>query len=185
MIRKAFSFILIFVMQSAAQEISGIFISPFVGARFPLEEASKKHKTGFSFGGSLEYGTSALPFFMKIEFNYTHFPQKSAIQHQYENKSITGVGIGIDYLFYPLIASETILTPFISIDLTYNYIERQFLTYTYRFEIFKRDEQKFGFAFGGGFSFFLVEFTLKYYYLIYEPYIGIDYKLRLPVSISY
>lgn len=183
--RKAFVILFLFISQSFAQEISGIFVSPYVGARFPLEEASKKHKTGFSFGGSLEYGTSALPFIMKVEFQYTHFPQKSLFQNQYENKSITGVGVGLDYLFYPLIASETILTPFISVDITYNYIERQILTYTYRFETFSKQEQKLGFAFGGGFSFFLVEFTLKYYYLIYEPYIGIDYKLRLPISISY
>lgn len=183
--RKAFLIILVFVSQIFGQEISGIFVSPFVGARFPIADASKKHKTGFSFGGSIEYGTSELPFFMKFEFNYTHFPQKGLFKNQYESKSITGVGIGIDYLFYPLIASETVLTPFISLDFTYNYIERQILTYTYRFETSKKDEQKFGFAFGGGFSFFLVEFTLKYYYLIYEPYIGIDYKLRLPISISY
>ncbi|MEJ5305618.1 MAG: hypothetical protein WHV63_06700 [Ignavibacteria bacterium] len=171
--------------QVYSQEISGIFVSPFVGARFPLAEASKKHKTGFSFGGSFEYGTSALPFIMKVEFNYTHFPQKGIIRDQYESKSITGVGFGIDYLLFPLIASETILTPFLSVDLTYNYIERQILTYTYRFETFTKQEQKFGFAIGGGFSFFLVEFTLKYHYLVYEPYIGIDYRLRLPISISY
>lgn len=183
--RKAVVILFIIISKSFAQEISGIFVSPYVGARFPLEDASKKHKTGFSFGGSLEYGTSALPFIMKVEFQYTHFPQKSILQNQYESKSITGVGFGLDYLFYPLIASETILTPFISVDISYNYIERQILTYTYRFENFSKQEQKFGFAFGGGFSFFLVEFTLKYYYLIYEPYIGIDYKLRLPISISY
>ncbi len=183
--QKIFIMILIINSYVFAQEISGIFISPYVGARFPLEESSKKHKTGFSFGGSFEYGTSALPFIMKVEFNYTHFPQKSLFQNQYESKSITGVGIGLDYLFYPLIASETILTPFITIDLTYNYIEKQILTYTYRFENFTKPEQKFGFAIGGGFSFFLVEFTFKYFYLIYEPYLGIDYKLRLPISISY
>ncbi|MCX8056380.1 MAG: hypothetical protein N3F03_02070 [Ignavibacteria bacterium] len=183
--RKVFFVFLLLASNIFAQEISGIFISPYVGARFPLEDASKKHKIGFSFGGSFEYGTSALPFIMKVEFNYTHFPQKSLINNQYENKSITGVGFGLDYLFYPLIASETILTPFISLDITYNYVERQILTYTYRFETFSTQEQKLGFAFGGGFSFFLVEFTLKYYYLIYEPYIGIDYRLRLPISISY
>lgn len=182
---KSFLIILFISVHLYSQEISGIFLGPYVGARFPLNEASKKHKTGFSFGGSLEYGTSALPFIIKAEFQYTHFPQKGLFQNQYESKSITGVGLGIDYLFYPLIASETILTPFISLDITYKYIERQILTYTYRFETISKQEQKFGFAFGGGFSFFLVEFTLKYYYLIYEPYIGIDYKLRLPISISY
>ncbi|MGB9663317.1 MAG: hypothetical protein ACPL25_00145 [Ignavibacteria bacterium] len=175
----------LFFAQVYAQEISGIFISPFVGARFPLEEGAKKQKTGFSFGGSFEYGTSALPFIMKVEFNYTHFPQKGIIRDQYESKSITGVGVGVDYLLFPLIASETILTPFVSLDVTYNYIERQILIYTYRFETFAKQEQKFGFAIGGGFSFFLVEFTIKYHYLIYEPYIGIDYRLRLPISISY
>lgn len=183
--RRIFLLITFLSCNLFAQEISGIFLSPFVGARFPIEDASKKHKTGFSFGGSLVYGTSALPFFTKLDFSYTHFPHKSLFEDKYENKSITGVGIGIDYLFYPLIASETVLSPFISVDVTFNYIERQILTYTYRFETHKKDEQKIGFAFGGGFSFFLVEFTLKYYYLIYEPYIGIDYKLRLPVSISY
>ncbi len=177
--------ILIINIQVYSQEISGIFISPFVGARFPLDEGAKKHKTGFSFGGSFEYGTSALPFIMKVEFNYTHFPQKGLVQNQYESKSITGVGFGLDYLFYPLIASETILTPFLSVDITYNYIERQILTYTYRFETFTKQQQKIGFAFGGGFSFFLIEFTLKYHFLIYEPYIGIDYRLRLPINISY
>lgn len=182
--KKLFALILFFYSFSAAQEISGLFVSPFVGARFPLEEASKKHKTGFSFGGSFEYGTSALPFIIKIEFNYTHFPQKGYFQNEYQNKSITGVGFGLDYLFYPLIASETILTPFLTMDLTYNYIERQVLTYTYRFETFKREEQKFGFALGGGFSFFLIDFVFKYFFLTYEPYIGIDYKLRLPIHIS-
>ncbi len=183
--RKVLLIILTVITPIFSQEISGIFISPYVGARFPIEEASKKHKTGFSFGGSFEYGTSALPFIMKVEIQYTHFPQKSLFQNQYENKSITGVGFGLDYLFYPLIASETIISPFISFDVTYNYIERQILTYTYRFETFSKQEQKLGFAFGAGFSFFLIEFTLKYYYLIYEPYIGIDYRLRLPISISY
>jgi len=183
--RKFFLLFFLLTIQVYSQEISGIFFSPFVGARFPLDEAAKKHKTGFSFGGSFEYGTSALPFIMKVEFNYTHFPQKGLVQNQYESKSITGVGFGLDYLFFPLIASETILTPFLSVDITYNYIERQILTYTYRFETFTREQQKLGFAIGGGFSFFLVEFTLKYHYLIYEPYIGIDYRLRLPINISY
>lgn len=48
--RKAVVIFFIIISQSFAQEISGIFVSPYVGARFPLEDASKKHKTGFSFG---------------------------------------------------------------------------------------------------------------------------------------
>jgi hypothetical protein len=183
--KKVFYIALFLTCNLFGQEISGIFISPYVGARFPLADASKKHKTGFSFGGSFEYGTSVLPFFMKLDFSYTHFPQKGIFQNQYESKSITGVGVGVDYLLVPLIASETILTPFVSFDIYYNYIERQFLTYTYRFETSTKEEQKFGFSIGAGFSFFLVEFTIKYFYLIYEPYIGIDYRLRLPISISY
>ncbi len=182
---KVLLFFLFLTTSLYSQEISGIFISPYVGARFPIVESAKKFKTGFSFGGSFEYGTSALPFIMKVEFNYSHLPQKSIYQNQLESKSITGVGFGLDYLLYPLIASETILTPFLSLDFTYNYIERQILTYTYRFETFKKEEQRFGFAIGGGLSFLLVEFTLKYFFLPYEPYIGIDYKLRLPISISY
>lgn len=167
-----------------AQDIYGIFFCPSIGARFPYGEETLKYKVGFSFGGSFEYGTSAIPFFIKSEFIYANFPQNDFVDNAYHQKSIYGITIGVDYLFYPIFASETVLIPYISFELSYNFIQRTFTSYTTQFEAKTINESKLGFNFGFGLSIFLIDFTLKYHYLTYEPYIGINYRLRLPIYVS-
>ncbi|GEM_PF-1694715 len=181
---KIIVFITLISSTAISQEISGLFVSPLVGIRIPIQESAKKFKTGFSFGGSLEYGNSEIPFIIKFQISYTLLPQRQLYRDQFESKSMTGVSLGVDYLFYPLIAAETIVTPFMSFDLTYNYIERQIITYTYKFETFTKPDSKLGFNVGFGISFFLVDFVFKYFFMPYEPYLGLDYKLRLPIHIT-
>lgn len=187
MIKKIFIIITLCFcsIEVIGQEVSGVFVSPYVGIRLPIQEASKKYKTGFSFGGNLEYGNSAIPFIIRLGFNYTSFPQKGIYNQTYQSSSITGVNLGFDYLITPLIASESIVAPFISADFNYNYIERQLIYYTYRFETDLKIDQKFGFTLGAGISLFLVDFVVKYNFLIYEPYLSLDYKLRLPIYVSF
>ncbi|MCX8010687.1 MAG: hypothetical protein N3A61_06005, partial [Ignavibacteria bacterium] len=153
-----------------AQEAEGIFLNPTIGSRFPIYDASDKHKVGFSLGAKLEYANTALPFFITTEIQYTNFPQNKYVDNAYHQKSIIGGAIGIEYLFYPFFTSEVIFIPSISFDLRLNYIKRAFTTYSPRIQtmepeiIYRTSEDyKFGFGLGAGLSIFLIDINLKYY----------------------
>ncbi len=169
---------------SFSQEVWGLFAAPQLGVRYPSGESYDKHKTGFNIGASLQYATTAFPFFLKTEFGYSHFPQSKLIDNAYHQKSIYSVSLGVEYLFYPIFASEAILVPFISFDLRYNFIERMRTEYIPELNNKSFFDQKFGFSIGAGVSVFLVDVIAKYYYQTYEPYVGFDFRLRLPVYIS-
>jgi hypothetical protein len=179
------SIISIFIYQNSySQDAWGLFVAPQLGVRFPSGGSFEKHKTGFNIGGSLQYASSTFPFFLKMELLYTHFPQNKLIDNAYHQKSIYGISLGLEYLFFPIFVSEAILIPFICFDLRYDYIERTRTEYITKLQTAILSEQKFGFSFGAGVSVFLVDIVAKYYYLTYEPYVGIDFRLRLPVYIS-
>ncbi|MBU2447361.1 MAG: hypothetical protein KJ666_17560 [Bacteroidetes bacterium] len=188
MIRKFFllpPLIFLLTFQSSySQDAWGLFIAPQLGVRFPSGDSFEKHKAGFNIGGSVQYATSAFPFFLKTEFLYSHFPQNKLVENAYHQKSIYGISVGAEYLFFPIFASEAILVPFISFDIRYNFIERTRTEYLAKLQTSTLYERKFGFSFGAGVSIFLVDIVAKYYYLTYEPYVGFDFRLRLPVYIS-
>lgn len=178
-------FLLLFIPRNSySQEIWGLFVSPQIGVRYPSGESYDKYKVGFSLGGSLQYATSAFPFFLKTEFLYAYFPQNKVVDNAYHQKSIYGLSLGAEYLFYPVFASEAIFVPFISFDIRYNFIERIKTEYSSQLRTSSSFDQKFGFSIGAGVSVFLVDVIAKYYYLTYEPYVGFDFRLRLPVYIS-
>lgn len=179
-----FSILIININSLKAQEISGLFFCPGVGARIPFSSTAERYGSGYSFGTAFEYASSALPFFYKVDLRYTFLPQNKLIDEKFYQGYFYSLGFGINYPVTPLINDEFIALTFFGFDLRYALHEEKMSTFSKLVIYSNTYTNKLGFSTYIGFSLFLLDFSLEYLYYPDNVFIGINYSLRLPIYIS-
>lgn len=167
-----------------SQELSALFFCPGVGARFPISQTSEKYGTGYGFGTSFEYATTALPFFVKADLRYSFFPQNKMIDEKFNQGYFYSLGIGINYPIMPLFSGEFIALSFVGFDLRYALVEERTSTFSKNIIYSNTYTNKFGFSTCAGFSLFLLDFSFEYLYFPNYSFLGLNFSLRLPIYIS-
>ena len=168
-------------------EARGLFFSLGVGPKIPIGEYSVKNGLGIGADITFSYtDNKILPVFFYTKLGYHHYPiandlpKKSDYSSYMTNEYL--ILPGIRFYFAPMIEDEILLLPIAEVGASIGFFNNS--------HIFKIDSNrknydetltKFGFHVGGGFSMFLLETTLNYYFFPDYHSISLDLRIQIPI----
>lgn len=168
-------------------EARGLFFSLGVGPKIPIGEYSVKNGLGIGADITFSYtDNKILPVFFYTKLGYHHYPiandlpKKSDYSSYMTNEYL--ILPGIRFYFVPMIEDEILLMPIAEVGVSIGFFNNS--------HIFKIDSNrknydetltKFGFHVGGGFSMFLLETTLNYYFFPDYHSISLDLRIQIPI----
>ena len=168
-------------------EARGLFFSLGVGPKIPIGEYSVKNGLGIGADITFSYtDNKILPVFFYTKLGYHHYPiandlpKKSDYSSYMTNEYL--ILPGIRFYFLPMIEDEILLMPIAEVGVSIGFFNNS--------HIFKIDSNrknydetltKFGFHVGGGFSMFLLETTLNYYFFPDYHSISLDLRIQIPI----
>lgn len=169
----------------------GSFLAFGVGPRLPLFDFFKNTDIGYGFNIEFSYSnTDILPFFIFSEIGYYQFPgsQNFFQESDYSNFHTNALMInaGLRHYFAPLVENIVLFMPFIQGSLSYSYFQK-----LHEFKIdrgrnnFLENNSKIGLTIGTGFSMFMMEILGSYSYFKTNNFISLDFKVRLPINVSF
>lgn len=168
-------------------EARGLFFSLGVGPKFPIGEYSFTNGIGIGADVTFSYtDNKILPVFFYTKLGYQHYPMASDLSKKSDYSSyMTNEYLilpGIRYYFFPIIEDQFLLMPIIEFGGSIGFFSNT--------HVFKSDSNKnnydefltkFGFHVGGGFSMFLLETTLNYYFFPENHSISLDLRIQIPI----
>lgn len=157
----------------------GIFISPVLGAEFPIKDLNANSKYAFCFGGRLEYSSlNIYPFVIAATIQYQNHSGADDFKTIYLINSlstkITSFGISVDVLLNKYLKSSFTI-PFVFLEARSISVKREVSPET-NFPNLKSTDNTIGF--GGGFGFTLYIFDIYTTYLSAKDYSTISIKTR-------
>lgn len=185
---------LIFILtgSSAGQDLSlgdarGLFFSIGVGPKIPIGDYSATNGLGIGVDVTFSYADNQiLPLFFYTKLGYQHYPASNNLIKKSEYASyMTNEYLilpGIRYYFAPMIEDEILLMPIIELGPSIGIFNNShiFQTESGR-DDFDETLTKFGFHVGGGFSMFLMEATLNYFYFTDNHSLSLDLRIQIPI----
>lgn len=158
---------------------SGIFISPFLGAEFPITDFHSNSKYAFSFGSKLEYSSlSIYPFVIGATIQYQNHTGSDDFKTMYYinsmNTKITSLGISVDMILNKYLKSGFTI-PFIFLEARTVSVKKE-VSPEANYPNLKSSESVIGF--GGGFGFTLYIFDIYTTYFSAKEYSTISIKTR-------
>ncbi len=191
-LKKIFLFLVLLTSIVSAQGLSlgearGLFFSLGVGPKIPIGEYSVKNGLGIGADITFSYtDNKILPVFFYTKLGYHHYPIASDLPKKSDYSSyMTNEYLilpGIRFYFVPMIEDEILLMPIAEVGVSIGFFNNS--------HIFKIDSNrknydetltKFGFHVGGGFSMFLLETTLNYYFFPDYHSISLDLRIQIPI----
>lgn len=185
-------FLFLFSASISSQGLSlgqakGLFFSLGVGPKIPVGEFSVTNGLGIGLDVTFSYADNKiLPVFFYTKLGYQNYPASNNLIKSSEYASFMTneylVLPGIRYYFKPIIEDEILVMPLVefgpSIGIFSNY--HVFKTDSNR-DNYDESITKFGFHVGGGFSMFLLETTLNYYFFKDNHSLSLDLRIQIPV----
>lgn len=171
-------------------DAKGLFLTIGVGPRFPIGELGTQQTIGAGFDVILSYTDNKLaPLFFYLNIGYQNHPGDydfyKVSDHSSISTNIASFHIGTRYFFEPIIKDMFLLMPILEGGVTYSYVEKY---HQYKIDTRRNDNleslSKFGFHFGGGLSFFLMDIIATYNYLNSNQYFSFDLRLTIPLAIT-
>ena len=168
-------------------EAKGLFFSLGIGPKIPIGEYSATNGLGIGLDFTFSYtDNKILPLFFYTKLGYHHYPIASDLTTKSDYSSyMTNEYLilpGVRFYFAPIIEDQILLMPIAEVGASIGFF--------YNTHIFKSDSNinnynesltKFGFHIGGGFSMFLLETTLNYYYFPDNHSISLDLRIQIPI----
>lgn len=168
-------------------DAKGLFFSLGVGPTFPVGEYSLTNGIGIGADVTFSYtDNKILPVFFYTKLGYHHYPiandlpKKSDYSSYMTNEYL--VLPGIRAYLSPIIEDQILLMPIVEVGVSIGFFSNT--------HIFKSDSNKnnydefltkYGFHVGGGFSMFLLETTLNYYFFPEYHSISLDLRIQIPI----
>jgi len=184
--------ILLLTANLPAQDFSlgkakGLFFSLGVGPKLPIGEYSATNGLGIGIDFTFSYtDNKILPLFFYTKLGYQHYPAsnnliKSTEYASYSTKEYL-ILPGIRYYFSPMVEDEILLMPIAEVGLSFGIFNNSHI-YKSDSNMSNYDEYltKFGFHIGGGFSMFLLETTLNYYFFSDNHSLSLDLRIQIPI----
>ncbi len=161
------------------KKASGIFITPVLGAEFPIKDLHSNSKYTFSFGGRLEYSSLTIyPFVVGATVQYQNHSGSDDFKTAYLinslNTKITSFGLSVDMLLNKYLKSSFTI-PFVFLEARYVTVNRETSPES-NFPNYKSSDNTVGF--GGGFGFTLYIFDIYTTYLSAKDYSTVSIKTR-------
>ena len=191
-LKKIFLFLVFLTANVGAQGLSlgeakGLFFSLGVGPKIPIGEYSVKNGLGSGADITFSYtDNKILPVFFYTKLGYQHYPIANDLPNKSDYSSyMTNEYLilpGIRFYFAPMFEDEILLMPIAEIGASIGFFNNS--------HVFKIDSNKenydetltkFGFHVGGGFSMFLLETTLNYYFFPDNNSISLDLRIQIPI----
>ncbi len=161
-----------------------------VGPKTPVGAFSNSSMIGSGVNAELDYTDNEyLPLFVFGKIEFLHFPGSQEFyqssEYSHFSTNILPLTVGGRYYFYPMLENVVILLPFLEASAHFAIFQKlhQFKLST-NLPSYLEDNIKFGFSVGGGISMFLMEMYASYTYFKSNQYIGLDFRFRLPMSIT-
>jgi hypothetical protein len=162
------------------KKAGGIFISPVLGAEFPIKDLNANSKYAFCFGGRLEYSSlNIYPFVIAATIQYQNhsgaddFKTMNLINSL--NTKITSYGICVDVLLNKYLKSSFTI-PFVFLEARSISVKRE-VSPEANFPNLKSTDNTIGI--GGGFGFTLYIFDIYTTYMSAKDYSTISIKTRI------
>lgn len=183
------SFFLVFLATSSYAQLGqakGLFFSLGIGPKIPIGEYSATNGLGIGLDLTFSYADNKiLPFFLYTKLGYQHYPASNNLINSSDYASyMTNEYLilpGLRYYFAPMVEDEILLMPIIEAGLSIGFFNNS--------HVFKTDSNKndytetltkFGFHVGGGFSMFLLEATLNYFFFRDNHSLSLDLRIQIP-----
>ncbi|MCX6164110.1 MAG: hypothetical protein NTU73_04500 [Ignavibacteriae bacterium] len=165
--------------QLKMKKTGGIFISPILGAEFPIKDLHTNSKYTFCLGGKLEYSSlSIYPFVIGATIQYQNHGGADDFKTKYLinslNTKITSFGVSFDILLNKYLKSSFTI-PFVFIEVRSISVKRE-VSPEANFPNLKSSDNTIGF--GGGVGFTLYIFDIYTTYLSAKDYSTISIKTR-------
>ncbi len=168
-------------------DAKGLFFSLGVGPKFPIGEYSLTNGIGIGADITFSYtDNKILPVFFYTKLGYHHYPisndlpKKSDYSSYMTNEYL--VLPGIRFYLSPIIEDQILLMPVVEVGASIGFFSN---THIFKSESNKSNYDefltKFGFHVGGGFSIFLLETTLNYYFFPEYHSISLDLRIQIPI----
>ena len=191
-LKKILLFLVLLTTIVSAQGLSigkarGLFFSLGVGPKIPIGEYSVKNGLGIGADITFSYtDNKILPVFFYTKLGYHHYPiandlpKKSDYSSYMTNEYL--ILPGIRFYFAPMIEDEILLMPIAEIGASIGFFNN---SHIFKIDSNRKDYDetltKFGFHVGGGFSMFLLETTLNYYFFPDYHSISLDLRIQIPI----
>ncbi|VAX14971.1 hypothetical protein MNBD_IGNAVI01-1903 [hydrothermal vent metagenome] len=177
----------IYAQDFSLGQAKGLFFSLGIGPKLPIGDFSAKNGLGIGLDLTLSYADNRiLPVFLYTKLGYQHFPASNDLPKISDYSSFyTNVFLilpGVRFYFAPVIKDEIIIMPIVEAGLSFGIFNNT--------HIFKNDSNrnnydetltKFGFHVSGGFSMFLLETTISYYYFPNNHSLSLDLRIQIPI----
>jgi len=165
--------------QLKIKKAGGIFISPILGAEFPIKDLNNNSKYAFCFGGRLEYSSlSIYPFVIAATIQYQNHGGADDFKTIYLinklNTKITSFGMSVDVLLNKYLKSSFTI-PFVFLEARSFSVKRE-VSPEANFPNLKSTDNIIGF--GGGVGFTLYIFDIYTTYMSAKDYSTISIKTR-------
>jgi hypothetical protein len=179
-----------FAQLDSSGDAQGVFFTVGVGPRFPIGDLGSEQTIGAGFDAMVSVTDNNIaPLFFYVNVGYQNHPGDYDFYKISEHSSITtniiSFHAGSKYFFEPIINDMFLLMPILEGGLSYAYVEKY---HQYKIDSNKKDNlqgiSKFGFHFGGGISFFLMDLVAIYNYFPGEQYFSLNVRLTIPVGIT-
>ena len=168
-------------------QAKGLFFSLGVGPKIPVGEFSAKNDLGVGLDFTFSYvDNKILPVFLYLKLGYQHYPASDNLIKSSEYASFMTneylILPGLRYYFKPIIEDEILLMPIAEIGASFGLFNN---THIFKDETnrdnFDETLTKVGFHIGGGFSMFLLETTLNYYFFSDNHSLSLDLRIQIPI----
>lgn len=161
------------------KKAGGIFISPVLGAEFPIKDLHSNSKYTFCVGGRLEYSSlSIYPFVIGATIQYQNHSGADDFKTIYLinslNTKITSFGVSVDILLNRYLKSSFTI-PFVFLEARSINVKRE-VSPEANFPNLKSTDNAIGFGGGAGFTLYI--FDIYTTYLSAKDYSTISIKTR-------
>ena len=168
-------------------EAKGLFFSLGVGPKLPIGDYSATNGLGIGLDVTFSYtDNQILPLFFYTKLGYQHYPASDNLIKSTDYASFMTneylILPGMRFYFSPIIQDEILLMPIAEVGFSLGFFNNT--------HIFKSDSNtnnydefltKFGFHIGGGFSMFLLETTINYYFFPDNHSLSLDLRIQIPI----
>lgn len=190
---KLFILLLLLVTTSISSQglslgqAKGLFFSLGIGPKIPVGEFSATNGIGIGLDVTFSYADNKiLPLFFYTKLGYQHYPASNNLINSSDYASyMTNEYLilpGIRYYFKPIIEDEILLMPIAEIGASFGVFSNSHVFKSNaNTDNYKETLTKLGFHVGGGFSMFLLETTLNYYFFKDNHSLSLDLRIQIPI----
>ncbi|PIQ09648.1 MAG: hypothetical protein COW71_05350 [Ignavibacteriales bacterium CG18_big_fil_WC_8_21_14_2_50_31_20] len=194
--KKAFLIVLfvstsIFSQDFKLGEARGLFFSIGVGPKTPIGDFSATNDSGIGFDFTASYTDNQfLPVFFYAKLAYQTYPGSIKMYKNSDYASFTTneflILPGLKFYLPPVITDQVLLMPIVEVGPSFGLFSNTHVFKTTSGKSnFDELKGKFGFHIGGGFSMFLLETVLNYYFFPNNHALSLDLRVQIPVFVKF